>query len=129
MAWLISSKTEDDFYITLLKYASGQMGKGDTVHVQEVIDHVVSEHPNAQPIAVERACFDALEEIPHSESGSSYVSRKENEYPHTLRMDGYFHLLEYTELQEARWSSAIAIRIAIAAIVISTIFAAIQVFK
>ena len=127
MSWFMPSKIKDDFYITILKYASQRMGEGGTVHLKEVIDHVRAAHPKVNEEAIERACFGALERLEGFDEG--YKRLIANERAHILEWDAYFQLLEYTELQEARRSSTNAMRMATVAIVISTIFAAIQVSK
>ena len=47
---------------------------------------------------------------------------------YVLSMEGYFHLLEHEELNEARRSSRNALRVAIAALVISGILSAVSIF-
>jgi hypothetical protein len=117
----------EDFYITLLKYVSQQQRVGKTVHVAEVIAHVKSAHSDINVEGIKAVCFEALQYLPTGDppvySSGNYDERIRKETPHILTLEAYSHLLEHTELQEARKSSTDALKTAKWALVISATMA------
>ncbi len=82
-------KQQDDFYITLLKYARQKMIEGETVHCSEVCEYVKNLYPSVSVGAIQRTFFRAMEEPLLSTSGASYRSRIETSAPHLLTLDAH----------------------------------------
>jgi len=98
----------EDIYIDLLRYGSEHLVDGVTI--PEVMAHVREFQPESRLVESENSFKSTFTHVFHPIwETDRYV----------LSMDGYFNLLEYDELQEARQSSRNALRVAVWAIAIS----------
>ncbi len=111
----------DDFYITTLKYGRSALSKSVDVNYNEVRNHVKSIHPNIEDKAFAKIFWSAFERLQYFEG--DYAEMIQNNTPHALNIEAYFHLLEHEELEEARTSSKNALLVATIAIGISIITA------
>ena len=108
----------DDPYISILRFGRDRLGSGLTFN--ELIDHLEKNVPDYEETPV--LFFFAALFVSHARRRGNPpgIRPSENEV-YFLNHEGYFKLLEYEELSEARHSSKIATRIAIAAIIISIV--------
>ena len=103
---------KDDYYITFLKYARERMGAGDgTVDYSDMLDHVLSIHREVKEQAFKRTFLQAVVTV-ISQRREILEEDIEKKLPMVLSLDAYFHLLEHTELEQARESSTNALRVA-----------------
>lgn len=105
----------DDPYIALIKFAKEQTRETGTMLYQSAFDFLTTGYPdldtNFKHHAVEAICTT----VAYADLARNVVR---------LRLESYFHLLEYEELEEARASSRLALRVALYAIAISGALAA-----
>ncbi len=103
---------KDDYYITFLKYAREIMDAGDgTVDYSDMLDHVRSIHREVNEAAFKRTFLQAVATVTdlRREILQEDIDKK---VPMVLSLGAYFHLLEHTELEQARESSTNALRVA-----------------
>ena len=105
----------EDIYIELLRYGKEHLADGVTFG--ETRSYLQELRPEAHLVQSDRELYDTFNELFNNMS-----SQGSDRYG--LSMEGYFHLLDHDELQEARKSSRNALRVAIGAIIISAILAA-----
>ena len=120
--WGLPRRKKDDYYITFLKYVHRAIGEGRTVEYPDVWPHVQGIHPTVSEEAFQRAFLSATEPV----VGEGHINLLDNlkcGNHMVLTLEAYFHLLEHEELEQARSSSTTALRVAIAAIVITGAFA------
>lgn len=107
---------KDDYYITFLKYARERMGAGDgTVDYSDMLDHVCSIHREVNEQSFKRTFLQAVVTV-ISQRREILEEDIEKKLPMVLSLDAYFHLLEHTELEQARESSTKALRVATSAL-------------
>ena len=97
---------KDDLYITALKYAREKSIEGGNLNIQNFQTHVQDIHPKADPNAIALIYNQAID----SSAKRGFI-----------RLPAYFLLLEHEALREARQSSSRSLRVAIGALVISTL--------
>ncbi len=119
---------KDDFYITLLKFIRDKTVLGEGVGYNDARAHIKSTNPEIGDEAFKRIFFNNLAE-PLADFGQGHDIWIQNNTPHILTSDAYFHLLEHQELQEVRQSSMRAQLTAIAAIIISIAVGGWQIFN
>jgi len=103
---------KEDFHITLLKYGRERVNGSEPVYYPDAKAYVKSKHPELSDMSFRNAFTVAFVASELPEDGQRHQAM-------ALRLESYFQLLEYEELQEARKSSRNALRVAIGAICIS----------
>jgi len=110
------NKKQKNIYLNALEFGEKLLNKGETVTFNKLQEHLKKRGYVFETQAEEQLLRDLAREAFHI-----YVSDgdKWKEEPSYLNVEGYFKLLEYRELNEARKSSREARRYAIFAIVLS----------
>ena len=113
----------DDLYIEMLRYGREHLGHGVTI--ADTRTHLRKLHSGAELVESETRFGNTFGETFLPIAGADNPSGIQM---YSLKMEGYFNLLEHEELNEARRSSRNALRVAIAALVISGILSAVSIF-
>ena len=113
---------KDDVYISFIKFMKAKTAETGTISTNECRDFLAAEFPDLHKSVALSLIGDISKTIfrPAVERGPE---RRE------LKVESYFRLLEHTELEEARASSKWALRVAIFAIVISTVVSGINIYQ
>ena len=82
---------KDDYFIAILKYAREE-ARNNTLDLGDALTYISNLYPEVGNDALGRACNEAIDQL---NNAGSYA----------LRMEAYFQLLEYEELQQARQAS------------------------
>ena len=112
---------KDDVYIALIKFVKERTTETGQLTWDECQEFLNETYPELSARPLQALINDVTSRLEPPYGGRDQNQRK-------LRIESYFHLLEHTELEEARASSRNALKVAIGAIGISIVMALIQVF-
>lgn len=120
-AWDNTCMGRANFHIRLLELGRDALGGTGWIGYKSLSDKVKAEFPNVSPQAIHRGIKAAYVLERDVANGLEHHTRRNTNM--MLSQEGYFRLIEYEELQEARASSSKALKMAVCALGVSSILA------